>query len=140
MGKLGSLVVLVVLALTLALGGLALAGETQGEIQAINPMTQEVLLDNGSALAVDQNTKIMVEGKEGSLEDLKAGDEVRASFQEKDGKNIASNLDVSDNGQAGMGSHGSMGTQSSPTYHGGQGSMGSHSGSSTQGGQSGQTQ
>jgi Cu/Ag efflux protein CusF len=140
MGKLGSLITLVVLALTLALGGLALAGETLGKIQAINPMTKEVLLDNGSALAVDQDTKIMVEGKEGSLEDLKAGDEVRASFQEKDGKNIATNLDVSESAQAGMGSHGSMGTQSSPAYPGSQGSMGSQSGSSTQGGQSGQTQ
>jgi hypothetical protein len=33
---------------------------------------------------LDRDTKIMVEGKKGSLEDLKAGDEVRASFQEKD--------------------------------------------------------
>ena len=53
---------------------------------------------------MDRVTNIMVGGKEGSLEDLKAADEVRANFQEKDGRRITTNLDISESGQAGMGS------------------------------------
>ena len=123
MQKMGSFAALV-LALMFTLGGVALAGETLGTIQAINPTTKEVLLDNGSTLAVDQGTKIMVKGKEGDLEDLKAGDQVRASFQEKDGKNVATTLNVGENAQ------GTMGSQGGSSYQGGQSGMGNQGGSS----------
>lgn len=110
-----------VLALTFALAGVVLAGETLGTIQVINPTMKELLLDNGSTLAVDQDTKIMVEGKEGNLEDLKAGDQVRASFQEKDGKSVATSLDVRASGHGSMGGQGTMWSQGASTY-GNQGS------------------
>jgi Cu/Ag efflux protein CusF len=106
----------VAFALMFALAGVALAGETMGKIQAINPMTQEVLLDNGSNLAVDQDTKIMVEGKEGTLEDLKEGDQVKASFQEKDGKNLAIILDVSASRHGSTGAQGRMGSPGGSGY------------------------
>jgi Cu/Ag efflux protein CusF len=38
----------------------------------------------------------MVEGKEGKLDDLKEGAKVKASYEEKDGKNMAATLDVSE--------------------------------------------
>jgi Cu/Ag efflux protein CusF len=37
-----------------------------------------------------------VEGKEGKLEDLKEGTKVKASFEEKDGKNVAQKLEVNE--------------------------------------------
>ena len=123
MQKTGSIATLV-LVLMFTLAGIASAGETLGTVQAINPTTKEVLLDNGSTLAVDQNTKIMVEGKQGNLEDLKAGDQVRASFQEKDGRNVATTLNVGENAQ------GTMGSQGGSSYQGGQSGMGSQGGSS----------
>ncbi len=120
MGKLRSIAVLV-LALAFTLSGIALAGETLGKIQAINPTTKQILLDNGSALAVDRDTKIMVEGKEGNLEDLNASDQVRASFQEKDGKSVATTLDIRASGPGSVGGQGTMGSQGASTY-GNQGS------------------
>jgi Cu/Ag efflux protein CusF len=85
-----------VLAITIVLGGIALAAEIEGKIQAVDKMSKELILDNGPKLAWDEDTKIMVEGKEGRLEDLKEGGKVKASFEEKDGKNIATMLEVSE--------------------------------------------
>ena len=139
MRKAGGVAVLV-LASAFALSWFAIAAESLGKIEAINPITKKVLLDNGSALAVDQDTKIMVEGKEGSLKDLKAGDEVRASFREEDGKNVATILDVSESIQTKGGGRGAGGIQSSPTYQEGQGGSVGSRGDSTYGTKSGQPQ
>ncbi len=85
-----------VLVATFALAGAALAAEVEGTIQSVNSMNNAVVLDNGSTLAVDQDTKITVAGNEGKLEDLKAGGKVKASYEEKDGKNVATTLEVSE--------------------------------------------
>jgi len=39
---------------------------------------------------------VWVEGKEGKLEDLKQGAKVKAMYEEKDGKNVAAKLEVSE--------------------------------------------
>ena len=85
-----------VLVVSFALAGAALAEEFEGTIQSVDSMNNQVVLDNGSMLDVDQDTKITISGNEGKLDDLKAGGKVKASYAEKDGKNIATTLDVSE--------------------------------------------
>ncbi len=86
----------VILAATFAIAGIAVAGEMEGKIQSIDTATKELALDNGSKLAWDETTKITIEGKEGRLEDLKEGAKVKISYSEKDGKNVATTLEVSE--------------------------------------------
>ncbi len=88
--------VALVLVASFALTGVALAAEVEGTIQSVDAMNNQVVIDNGPTLAVDQDTKITVAGSEGKLEDLKAGGKIKASFEEKDGKNVASTLEVSE--------------------------------------------
>ncbi len=89
-------IVAMVLVATFALAGVALAAEVEGTIQSVDAMNNAVILDNGPTLSVDEDTKITVAGSEGKLEDLKAGGKVKASFEEKDGKNVATTLEVSE--------------------------------------------
>lgn len=85
-----------VLAATFALVGIAMAAEMEGKVQSVDTSSKEIVLDNGTKLVCDDSTSIMVEGKDGKLEDLKEGARVKASYEEKDGKNIASTLEVSE--------------------------------------------
>ena len=79
---------------TLAMVGSGFAAEMEGTIQSIDTSSKELALDNGSKIVLDDATTISVEGKEGKLEDLKEGTKVKASFEEKDGKNVAQKLEV----------------------------------------------
>lgn len=79
---------------TLAMVGSVFAAEMEGTIQSIDTASKELALDNGSKIVLDDATTISVEGKEGKLEDLKEGTKVKASFEEKDGKNVAQKLEV----------------------------------------------
>ena len=84
----------VVLAAVFACAGLASAADMEGKIQSIDTASKEIVLDDGTKLVLDDSTNIMVEGKAGKLEDLKEGAKVKASFDEKDGKNVAASLEV----------------------------------------------
>jgi len=59
-----------------------------------------------------------------------------------DGKNMATNVEVIENGQSNMGSQGRMGTKTSPSYPGSRGSQGNMGSSSSgfHGGRTGQEQ
>jgi Cu/Ag efflux protein CusF len=83
-----------VLVATFVFVGTALAAEMEGKIQSIDTASKEVVLDDGTKLVCDDSTNIMVEGKEGKLEDLKDGAKVKAGYEEKDGKNLAAKLEV----------------------------------------------
>ena len=85
-----------VLAGIFAVAGVALAADMEAKIQSVDPMKKEIVLDDGTKLALDEDTQIMIEGKTGNLEDLKEGSKVKASSQEKDGKNVATMLEVSE--------------------------------------------
>ena len=84
----------VVLAAILVFAGAAAAADMEAKIQAIDTASKEVVLDDGTKLVLDDSTNIMIEGKEGKLEDLKEGAKVKASYEEKDGKNVAASLEV----------------------------------------------
>jgi Cu/Ag efflux protein CusF len=82
------------LALTLACMGTAMAADLEATVQSVDVAGKEVSLDNGQKLVLDDTTTITMEGKEGKLEDLKTGSKVKASYEEKDGKNVASKIEV----------------------------------------------
>ena len=85
-----------ILAVILAVSGLAAAADTEGKIQSVDPMGRQIVLDDGTRLVCDDSTQITVEGKEAKLEDLKEGSKVKAGYEEKDGKNHATMLEVSE--------------------------------------------
>jgi Cu/Ag efflux protein CusF len=85
-----------VLAVTFGFVGVALAAEMEGKIQSVDTMSKQIVLEDGTTLVCDESTNIVVEGKEGKLEDLKEGAKVKASYEEKDGKNVAAALEVSE--------------------------------------------
>jgi len=85
-----------VLASTFVFVGIAVAAEMEGTIQSIDTARKEIVLSDGTTLVCDDSTNIMVEGKEGKLDDLKEGAKVKASYEEKDGKNMAATLEVSE--------------------------------------------
>jgi hypothetical protein len=82
------------LALTLVCTGAALAADVEGTLQSVDVAGKELSLDNGQKLVLDDATTITMQGKEGKLEDLAAGAKVKASYEEKDGKNVASKIEV----------------------------------------------
>ena len=83
-----------VLAAVFAVAGVAAAGEMEGKIRSVDTASKEIVLEDGGRLAWDEKTTISAEGKEGRLEDLKEGAKVKATYAEKDGKNVANRLEV----------------------------------------------
>jgi hypothetical protein len=77
----------ITLALLLSLGVTAWAAEISGKIQSIDPAERAIVLDNGSKLWVSEGV---------ALDTLKEGANVKASYEERDGKMIATSLEVSD--------------------------------------------
>ena len=86
------------LAVTFVVVGVAMAGEMEAQIQSIDTASKQMVLDNGTTLVWEEYTTILVfvEGKEGKLEDLKAGAKVKTSYQEKDGKNVVEKIEVTE--------------------------------------------
>jgi len=84
------------LALTFALAGIVMAAEMEGSIQSIDTSSNQLVLDNGTTLVCDDSTNIMMDGKSAKLEDLKEGAKVKANYEEKDGKNVVTMLELSE--------------------------------------------
>ena len=84
------------LAVTFALVGVAMAADMEGKIQSIDTSSKELVLDNGTTLVCDDSTNIMMDGKSAKLEDLKEGTKVKANYEEKDGKNVVTMLELSE--------------------------------------------
>jgi Cu/Ag efflux protein CusF len=74
--------------------GLSLASDTEATVQSVNTDAKQVMLDNGRTLVIDDQTTITMQGQPSKLEDLQEGAKVKASFDEKDGKNVATMIDV----------------------------------------------
>jgi Cu/Ag efflux protein CusF len=85
-----------VLAVIFAFAGVAAAADMEGKIQSIDTASKQIVLDDGTKLVCDDSTNIMLEGKEAKLDDLKEGAKVKASYEEKDGKNVAATLEVAE--------------------------------------------
>jgi hypothetical protein len=61
------------------------AAEIEGKIQRVDQSDRSVTLDNGVTLSI-------VEGM--SMDSLQVGTDVKASYEERDGKNIATSIEV----------------------------------------------
>jgi Cu/Ag efflux protein CusF len=70
-----------------------------GPVKAVDPMAKTVTVGwmlglFGTKLQVNDDTQIAVEGSKASLMDIREGDEVKASYETQNGKNVATSIDV----------------------------------------------
>ncbi len=65
----------------------AWAADVEGKVQSVDTSERVVMLDDGTKLHVAEGV---------SLESIKEGDEVKASYEERDGKNVATSIKVSE--------------------------------------------
>lgn len=78
----------IALALLLALSVVgAWAGEIAGKIQKVDPADRTFVLEDGTQLSVAEGLP---------MDTLKEGASVKASYEERDGKKIATGFEVSD--------------------------------------------
>jgi Cu/Ag efflux protein CusF len=76
------------------------AKEVEGTVKKVDPATKSVQVSAGllgffgATLEVTDETKINVAGKDGSLMDIREGARVKASYESRDGKNVAKSIDV----------------------------------------------
>ena len=78
-------VVALTFALLLGLSMAAWAGEVAGKIQAVDSAERVITLDDGTKLWVAEGI---------SIDSLKEGVKVTASYEERDGKNVVTSIDV----------------------------------------------
>jgi hypothetical protein len=82
MRKLLGVVLMVVLALWAVSGW---AAEIEGKIQTVDASDRSIVLSNGTKLSVAEGV---------SLDMLKEGTDVKVAFEERDGKNVATSIEV----------------------------------------------
>jgi len=78
------------LALALAVllsAGSAWAADVEGKVQSVDTTDRVLTLEDGTKLWIAEGV---------SIEGLKEGAKVKASFEERDGKNVATSVQVSD--------------------------------------------
>lgn len=80
-------VLVIAVALVLALSAGAFASEVEGKIQSVDTSDRAIVLDNGTKLWVAEGV---------SMDNLKEGATVKASYEERDGKNVATVIEVSE--------------------------------------------
>jgi hypothetical protein len=79
-----SFAVIALLCALFAVAAPALAGEMEGKIQSVNAADRTITLDNGATLVLGDGI---------SADGLKEGDQVTVSFDERDGKQVATSVD-----------------------------------------------
>jgi Cu/Ag efflux protein CusF len=84
--------VILAAAVLFAVAGIATAAEIEGKVQSVDQSGKEMVLEDGTKIVWDEGTSVTT----GKLEELKEGAKVKASYEEKDGKNVASSLEVSE--------------------------------------------
>ncbi len=63
----------------------AWAGEIEGKIQSIDTSDRTIVLDDGTRLSVAEGV---------SMDMLRQGTDVKVSYEERDGKNIATSIEA----------------------------------------------
>lgn len=74
-----------VVTLTFALSSAAWAADVQGKIKSVDTSEKSFVLEDG--------TKVWI-GEGVAMDKLKEGADVQASYDQKDGKNVATSVDV----------------------------------------------
>jgi len=78
-------IVVLALALVLGVSGAVWAGDVAGKIQAVDTNERVVVLDDGTKLWIAEGLPI---------DSLKEGVKVKASYEERDGKNVVTKIEV----------------------------------------------
>ena len=78
-----SIAIAVMLGLTFV--SFAVAAETEGKIQSVNGTDRTVTLDNGTTIWLSDSI---------GLDEVKEGAEVKVVYEEKDGKPVATSVEV----------------------------------------------
>ena len=68
----------------LSLSGAALAEESSGKIEAMDPQSRTIILDDGNTYTVSQDV---------ALESLRPGSEVTVSFEEQGGQKVVTEIE-----------------------------------------------
>jgi hypothetical protein len=72
----------------------------EGPVKNVDPAAQTLRVSSGlfglmgRTLEVTDQTQIQVEGRQGTLADIREGAKVRASYESRDGRNVATRIDV----------------------------------------------
>src|SRR5262249_58923892 len=78
----------------------AAMGMVEGPLKNVDAAAGTVQVSTGPfgllwrTLAVNRDTRIQVEGHEGGLADLREGSRVKAAYETRDGRNVATEIDV----------------------------------------------
>jgi hypothetical protein len=76
------------------------AGIVEGSVKKVDPNSHTVQISTGlfgilgRTLGVTDHTQIQVEGRQGTLSDLREGNKVRAAYEARDGKNVATLIEI----------------------------------------------
>jgi Cu/Ag efflux protein CusF len=73
--------------------------QVEGTVKKVDPAANTVQVSGlmgimGTTLEVTRETQIQVEGKQALLADIREGAKVKASYETRDGKNVAKSIDV----------------------------------------------
>jgi hypothetical protein len=80
--------------------GKSAAGIVEGSVKKVDPAAHTVQISTGlfgilgRTLGVTDSTQIQVEGRQGTLSDLREGNKVRAAYEARDGKNVATLIEI----------------------------------------------
>jgi len=80
-------VLIIAVALVLAMSAGAFAADVEGKVQSVDTSERVIILDNGTKLWIAEGL---------TMDKLKEGSNVKASFEERDGKNVVIILEVSE--------------------------------------------
>src|SRR5262249_21566129 len=75
-------------------------GMLEGSVKKVDPGANTVQVSSGlfgilrKTLEVNSNTEIQMEGRQATLADVREGEKVKASYESRDGKNIATRIEV----------------------------------------------
>lgn len=78
----------------------------EGTVSKVDPAAGTVAVSSGwfglfgRTLQVTPETQIQIEGRQGTLQDLRQGAKVKASYEPRDGKNIATRIELGPDPQA----------------------------------------
>jgi Cu/Ag efflux protein CusF len=74
--------------------------KVEGTVKKVDPAAKSVQISSGllgllgATMEVTDETKINVQGKEGSITDIREGAKVRASYESRGGKNVVTSIEV----------------------------------------------
>jgi Cu/Ag efflux protein CusF len=74
-------------ALTVAVSGAAFAADVEGKIKSVDAAEKSFTLEDGTKVWINDSV---------AIDKLKEGSDVKASYEEKDGKNMATSIEVSE--------------------------------------------